>query len=411
MLLSDVIVLGLSLEWYEGVALVQEIVEGQIKTGGKTVLIPQLHQIQLSADGCVELLGGSAVDEPVRRMGQMLQALLTNSEVPVQLRLVASQATAPTPPYASLQAYADALAFFERPARPSILQGIYARAASAADVPAASVAPTLDAIAPLPAKEAPASRKDPSRTRMTRRRILLAVSATAVLFATAAAVKYSGTDVGPSRLKALTAQTVQASDRVGSLVVSAVSEVTDRVGLGRLAPVNGPEATAPAAPAAKAPAAPQPQPRKKTSRPAPAPAVLAFDLDPPAAALPPLVVPAVATRLALSTRPKTEFAMSLSETGADVSIYSADSVGVSPPVGVKPQLPRQLPPAFDRGQLGRMELVIAPDGTVESAKLVRAPRNVHDSMLLSAAKAWQFRPALKDGNPVRYRKTVWIVRP
>jgi hypothetical protein len=41
-------------------------------------------------------------------------------------------------------------------------------------------------------------------------------------------------------------------------------------------------------------------------------------------------------------------------------------------------------------------------------KLVGAPRNVHDSMLLSAVKAWEFVPALKDGVPVRYRKTITI---
>jgi hypothetical protein len=30
-------------------------------------------------------------------------------------------------------------------------------------------------------------------------------------------------------------------------------------------------------------------------------------------------------------------------------------------------------------------------------------------MFLSAANAWQFHPALKDGRPVRFRKTLWIV--
>ena len=136
--------------------------------------------------------------------------------------------------------------------------------------------------------------------------------------------------------------------------------------------------------------------------------VMAFDLDPPIAAPPASVVPVVAGNLGLPTRTRTELARALSENAPDVTVYSAESVGVSPPVGVNLQLPRQLPPEFDRNQLGKMELLIALDGNVESAKLVKAPRNVHDSMLLSAAKAWQFRPAMKDGNPVRYRKTVWI---
>jgi len=51
---------------------------------------------------------------------------------------------------------------------------------------------------------------------------------------------------------------------------------------------------------------------------------------------------------------------------------------------------------------------VSTAGTVESVRLLKAPRSVHDSMFLSAAKAWQFQPALKDGFPVRYRKTVWI---
>src|SRR4029450_1407164 len=152
MLLSDIVVLGLPLEWCEGVALVQEIITCQLATGEKAGRVPQLQQIQRSDDGRIDLLDASVVDEPVRRMGQMLQALLSNSDVPVQLRLVASQATAPTPAYASLQQYSDALIFFERPGRTAILKGIYERAVSAADGPAAEGAPTLDALAPLPPK-------------------------------------------------------------------------------------------------------------------------------------------------------------------------------------------------------------------------------------------------------------------
>jgi hypothetical protein len=30
------------------------------------------------------------------------------------------------------------------------------------------------------------------------------------------------------------------------------------------------------------------------------------------------------------------------------------------------------------------------------------------TMSLSAAKTWRFQPAIKDGQPVRYRKTVWL---
>src|SRR5262249_24095922 len=90
-------------------------------------------------------------------------------------------------------------------------------------------------------------------------------------------------------------------------------------------------------------------------------------------------------------------------------IFSLDSEGVSPPEGVRPQLPRELPPGVKPEQLCRVDLIVSETGTVESVKLVGAPRSVHDSMFLSAAKAWRFHPALKDGRPVRFRKTVWML--
>jgi hypothetical protein len=92
----------------------------------------------------------------------------------------------------------------------------------------------------------------------------------------------------------------------------------------------------------------------------------------------------------------------------DGTIYSSSSHGVAPPVGVRPQLPRQLPSNVDRDTLGRIDLIIAEDGTVESVQLLGNRHTVRESMMLSAAKAWEFKPALKDGRPVKYRKTVWM---
>jgi hypothetical protein len=88
--------------------------------------------------------------------------------------------------------------------------------------------------------------------------------------------------------------------------------------------------------------------------------------------------------------------------------YGPESGDVTPPEAVEPPIPHQLPPDLSRDQLGRIELVVGVDGSVESVKLVGPPRNVKDAMFLSVAKAWQFKPALKDGVPVRYRKTIWI---
>ena len=90
----------------------------------------------------------------------------------------------------------------------------------------------------------------------------------------------------------------------------------------------------------------------------------------------------------------------------DTKIYSA-SDPVVPPVGIRPQLPRTVPPDIDKERMARLELLILSDGTVGSVKLL-GHRDVKDSMLVSAAKAWEFRPAMKDGQPVSYRKVVWM---
>ena len=115
--LSDLLARRLNLEWYEGVAIVRGVAERLLEHQGAAVRIPELHQIELAADGSVALAGGVAANEPVRRLGQLLQAMLTDAEVPVQLRLIVSQATAPIPSYSSLGEFDQALGVF-RAARP-----------------------------------------------------------------------------------------------------------------------------------------------------------------------------------------------------------------------------------------------------------------------------------------------------
>jgi len=139
--------------------------------------------------------------------------------------------------------------------------------------------------------------------------------------------------------------------------------------------------------------------------------LVAFDLELPATDVPGRAATASIApsgEPAIETAPSSKGPIATAGRSADLTIYSPDSRGVSAPIGVKPQLPRRLPAELDPNGLGRIELIVSTDGTVESVRLLKAPRSVHDSMFLSAAKAWQFQPALKDGFPVRYRKTVWI---
>jgi hypothetical protein len=92
-------------------------------------------------------------------------------------------------------------------------------------------------------------------------------------------------------------------------------------------------------------------------------------------------------------------------------LYSANDTTVQPALLTKPQL---LPPPYsDRfGKPVRMELIISPAGTVERARFLEAPQRMADMMILSSAKTWQFTPAMKDGQPVRYRTVMsWVAAP
>src|SRR5260221_9001936 len=100
--LADLISRSSTIEWFEGVAVVREVVERLAEHPELSNTVPELIEISLSAAGRVEISGRTHADEPVRRLGQLLQALLMRSELPVQLRLVISKATAPEPVFGSI---------------------------------------------------------------------------------------------------------------------------------------------------------------------------------------------------------------------------------------------------------------------------------------------------------------------
>ena len=158
--LSDLLTRRLHVHWYEGIAVVRDVAERLLEQPAPPG-IPELHQIDLLPTGSVRLTGGVAVAEPVRRLGQLLQAMLTDAEVPVQLRLIVSQATAPIPSCPSLAELDQALAYFERPDRAGLLKAL-ASDRGRRPMKADDAAVTLDRIAPIP-DPAPAVPVDPRR--------------------------------------------------------------------------------------------------------------------------------------------------------------------------------------------------------------------------------------------------------
>jgi TonB family protein len=57
---------------------------------------------------------------------------------------------------------------------------------------------------------------------------------------------------------------------------------------------------------------------------------------------------------------------------------------------------------------GVLELVVDEAGDVASAGLQSSIRPTYDRQLIAAARTWKFRPAMKDGVPVKYRVTIEI---
>jgi hypothetical protein len=91
-------------------------------------------------------------------------------------------------------------------------------------------------------------------------------------------------------------------------------------------------------------------------------------------------------------------------------VYSRSDGDVTPPQLVSPSFIGSLPSGMRPDDVVTFEYVVNERGTVELAKVSSAPRTLGESMLftmnLQSIKSWQFRPALKDGSPVRYRQSM-----
>jgi hypothetical protein len=89
-------------------------------------------------------------------------------------------------------------------------------------------------------------------------------------------------------------------------------------------------------------------------------------------------------------------------------VFGPDDTSVVPPAIIRQQLP-----SFDYQLLvppspGSLEVVIDERGTVESARMRKSIFARYDAQLLDATRSWQYRPAMLNGVPVKYRKVVNI---
>lgn len=449
--------------WQEAVAVVQELIQTVKATTGSAELLPDLEHVALIPNGDVVALPGSPEPAaPVRHAAVMLKLLVEGIAVPPELEQFVFRNVSDPPQYDTVAEFSRNLAFFERPGRRSDVERLVARALTAEQTSRAEeeLQRLKERASEVTHVMAPPEFLQQQKKAQTIPIAVVAAVGVAVIAAglwlwqrasapqspasaAAGAAATAGTPAAASGTAAGTAGTPTAASGPAAGTAgtpTAASGTADSPSAAATAAPNAPPPPAPAAhgqrsvlqragdavrtavgtlvgstpapapaPAAastpkpstdaKAASAPRPRPRR-TSKPA---AVAAASPAPaPVAATPsaPVVIAAAAFEPAPASG-KVEPAVEEA-----IEVFTASDSTVTPPVIVRPVLPKELPPGVPANQVGTIEIVVDEQGDVLHVKLVSPANRFHERMLVSAAKMWKFRPAYKDGRPVRYKTRV-----
>jgi hypothetical protein len=96
---------------------------------------------------------------------------------------------------------------------------------------------------------------------------------------------------------------------------------------------------------------------------------------------------------------------------AELMVYNRGDADVVPPRPLSRQFPAAPPDGVPPHRIGVLDIVVGKKGDVEIVKLHTPLNRYHERMIVSAAKAWRYRPALRDGQPVRFRLSITINLP
>ncbi len=384
--LAELLTRDVSLQWYEAVAIAQGLCEVFVDSlrapSGQAC---GLSDATLGATGEIRVLRLHPTQEqPASWLARIAHDLLSG-ELPVQLRLVVSQAMSPAPTYGSIEELSNALQYFERPGREAVLQAVYKRWH---DSPPASSAQTQTAVAAQTESVAPIGSDD------RRKRTWLAVALTC------GGVIFAGTIIW----RPLQVVNTPAAQQSPNLMAQALQMISStRTGLAKVGQRLGMLSSGASQ-----------EPPSVLAPPKNADRTAGTSVSDGVRSLGAPRVPVSGDRLSLpspfveflektASPPSSEPHVALDWNAAQV--YTVADLDVTPPVLISSSLSNS-PGGARPEDLGVLELVISETGDVESAKLQSAPTRLHDIMILHAAKAWRFEPALKAGRPVRYRSFV-----
>jgi hypothetical protein len=85
----------------------------------------------------------------------------------------------------------------------------------------------------------------------------------------------------------------------------------------------------------------------------------------------------------------------------DRRVYTQEDADVEPPTMRRPQLQMEHRSDTEPSD-SYVEVVVDERGEVMQVRLRSSDLSLNDRMIVAAAKAWQFEPAMKDGRPVKY---------
>jgi TonB family protein len=364
---------ALNLEWHEAAAFAAALAASL--RAHPAAGIPDRASLGLSPDGSLLLVSGDSHEDPVRFAAGVLADLVRSNPPPagfgdiIQRHFDSRQG-------ATLETFESALAFYERPNRTEVLCGLAERASRLADSTAQD---SLNDLAARVRAQEETKRSEPRIPSGVGRRLRRAAVFLILLAGTVAAVFALG------YWMALAPPPGQPAPPIAQRIQAGLAELVR--GSDPPAPPPATEATLPQPPRPRRTA---PRPRTREAAP-PDYTVRVGDLGGAIAdhgVKPPAEPPAVPE--------------------PDPNVYSSADEDVRPAALLRPHLPSEPPAGVERDQIGMLELTVSEHGTVEHVRVISPANRFEDRMLVAAAKTWQFRPATRDGRPVRFHTRIRI---
>jgi hypothetical protein len=433
--LAQILKPDFSRSWQEAVALVQEVA---VASAGLPTL-PAPEDLFLEEDATVAIgFASEEARDPVTSLAALLLEALEGTNAPPPLRSLAADNAKTPPAHATVAGFTSALAFYERPDRQSDLRAIVTRlSARRAAIDAEQELERLRRrIASSDDEEGADAQRD-DKTHIANAFKLPRFSVRALATAAGILVALLGTVAGAGLARSRSVRTVEAvkeepAPPSASVAAPAASAPRQMPKPEKQVSAQHLRAPSPGRQAAVAQKLPPPVQKRATQR-AVTPSVSRPVLRAPAAAtvqdrpapiplLPSLPVapllssvrsaPPAATRGVKPVPAATDSTRVPSSAVAVEPIaghvYSAAEPNVKPARLTRSQLPQQPSP---NAETGYFDIVVDERGDVEFVKLLSPMRRYQDRMLVAAAKAWKFKPALLNGTPVKYRLLIPIILP